>query len=350
MPVSPSDLPSRNKLIAFLAKRWFLCALLTLVTSGLSWGYLASAESIQAFKTFVPTQWLTAGVLLLMSFSMDSQQLKASLKKPAPVIWACLCSYGLIPLLGWAAMSIQQTPDFAIGVMIAASVPCTLAACSVWTRKAGGNDAVSLLTTMITNSACVVGAPFWLATATGQSVELDSVDLAQKLVFVVLLPTIAGQLCRIPKPLREFATRNKTPIGVVAQSSILFLVFVGACGGGVQLQDADMATQFVGLGIVWVSVVTIHLTAWLAAFYGGKLFGFSFEDRIAVSFAGSQKTLPIGVYLATEKDTFGGDNVYEGGPVPFAVFPILLFHINQLFIDTLIADRLAKRKPKDVER
>jgi sodium/bile acid cotransporter 7 len=275
---------------------------------------------------------------------MDSKQLKASFKKPAPVIWACLCSYGLIPLLGWAAMSLQQTPDFAIGIMIAASVPCTLAACSVWTRKAGGNDAVSLLTTMVTNIACVVGAPFWLSMATGQSVTLDSVALAQKLVFVVLVPTLLGQLCRLPKPMQEFATRNKTPIGVYAQSSILFLVFVGACSGGVQLQKANLEEQFAALAIVWVSVVVIHLAAWSIAFFGGKLLGFSIEDRIAASFAGSQKTLPIGVYLATEKDTFGGENVVDGGPVPFAVFPILLFHASQLFIDTIIADRLAKRE------
>jgi solute carrier family 10 (sodium/bile acid cotransporter), member 7 len=337
------ETPASNKLVQFLKKRWFLCALLTLITSGLVWGHSASAETVEAFKAYVPTRWVTAFVLLLMSFSMDSKQLKASFKKPAPVILACLCSYGLIPLLGWAAMSLQQTPDFAIGVMIAASVPCTLAACSVWTRKAGGNDAVSLLTTMVTNTACVIGAPFWLSMATGKSVPLDAALLAQKLVFVVLVPTIVGQLCRQPKPMQEFATRNKTPIGVFAQSSILFLVFVGACSGGVQLQKADLGEQFTGLLVVWVSVVVIHLTAWCTAFWGGKLLGFGIEDRIGASFAGSQKTLPIGVYLATEKDTFGGENVIDGGPVPFAVFPILLFHASQLFIDTIIADRLAKR-------
>lgn len=343
-PVSEN---SPNSLIVFLKKRWFLTALLTLIASGLLWGHSASTETVQGFREFVPTRWVTAFVLLLMSFSMDSQQLKASFEKPAPVIWACCCSYGLIPLLGWAAMSFQQTPDFAIGIMIAASVPCTLAACSVWTRKAGGNDAVSLLTTLVTNMACVIGAPFWLSMATGQSVELDTSDLAQKLLLVVLVPTVLGQLCRLPRPMQEFAKRKKTSIGVVAQSSILFLVFVGACSGGVQLQQADLAEQLVALICVWCSVIAIHLTAWTSAYFGGKLFGFSREDCIAVSFAGSQKTLPIGVYLATDKDTFGGESVLDGSPVPFAVFPILMFHASQLFIDTMIADRFAKQQPPE---
>jgi len=337
-------------MLEFAKRRWFLLSLLTLITSGLVIGSQSSPESVESFKSIVPTRPLTAFVLLLMAFSLNSQQLKASFKAPAPVIWACLVNFGLLPIMGVFLMRFQMTPDFRIGLMIAATTPCTLAAASVWTRKAGGNDAVSLLTTLVTNTACFALTPFWLNLGTSQlnigtaqSVSLDAFYLAQRLVLVVLIPTLLGQALRFPKKASEFATKNKTPIGVVAQSCILSLVFLSALGGGVQLQKADIGTQLTAVLLVWGCCVVMHVVALAVAWYGGGLFGFDRRDRIAASFAGSQKTLPIGVYLATDPEVFGGAAVAGGIAVPFAVFPMLMFHASQLFIDTIVADRLAQK-------
>lgn len=337
----------------FFRKRWFLISLLTLIVSGIVLGCTVEARMIEAFRDRVPAQWVTAFVLLLMSYSLDSRQLKAAFKSPAPVIWACSTNYLLIPLMGWALMSFQRTPDFTIGLMIACSTPCTLAACSVWTRKAGGNDAVSLLTTLMTNAACFIVAPFWLTMAASKSVELDVYELAGKLVFVVLIPTLLGQLIRQPKRSEEFARNNKTPIGVIAQSSILFLVFLSACSGGVKLQEqGGISTQVAGIVVVWLSCIAIHLAALAVAWYGGSVWGFERKDRIGAAFSGSQKTLPIGVYLATDQSTFGGADAFLGQAVPFAVFPMLMFHASQLFLDTIVADRLkqANEDPESTRR
>ena len=254
-------------------------------------------------------------------------------------------------------MKLQRTPDFTIGLMIACSTPCTLAACSVWTRKAGGNDAVSLLTTLTTNTACFIVAPLWLTAASSlaasslaassltaassEPINIDVYKLAGKLIFVVLIPTIAGQLIRQPAKSEEFARENKTAIGVIAQSSILFLVFLSACAGGVKLQQqGDISTQLAGIVVVWLSCVAIHLTALTVAWFGGRLFGFERKDRIGAAFSGSQKTLPIGVYLATDQTTFGGPAAFLGQAVPFAVFTMLMFHASQLLLDTIVADKM----------
>jgi len=327
-----------------LRKRWFLTALLTLIVSGIGLGLTVEADRIEVLREHVPTRWVTAFVLLLMAYSLDSRQLRASFRAPAPVLWACSTNYVLIPVLGWALMRFQRTPDFTIGLMIACSTPCTLAACSVWTRKAGGNDAVSLLTTLSTNTACFVLAPFWLTIAAGRSIQLDTYDLAMKLVAVVLIPTLIGQLLRQPRRSEEFAQRHKTAIGVIAQSSILFLVFLSACAGGVKLQGQDnLSTQLTGIVVVWLCCIAIHLIALGAAWSGGGLLNFHRKDRIGATFSGSQKTLPIGVYLATDPRTFGGAEAFLGQAVPFAVFPMLMFHASQLFIDTIIAEKMNRQ-------
>ncbi|MCH7571822.1 MAG: bile acid:sodium symporter [Planctomycetes bacterium] len=149
-------------MLKFLQKRWFLVSLLVLISAGLVTGTTLSEDHVKEFSSLIKPGWITAVVLFLMSFSLDSRQLKASFRSPGPVLWASLVNFGMIPMMAWLLMPLQLTADFAFGLMIAGSVPCTMAAASVWTRKAGGNDAVSLLVTVLTNGLCFLLTPFWL--------------------------------------------------------------------------------------------------------------------------------------------------------------------------------------------
>jgi hypothetical protein len=47
---------------------------------------------------------------------------------------------------------------------------------------------------------------------------------------------------------------------------------------------------------------------------------------------------------------FGNPNLLSPGEVvPFALFPILLYHVSQLFIDTAIADRFRARAAREAQ-
>lgn len=321
-------------MLNFLKSRWFLVSLLTLITSGLLVGYHGSESSLHSIQRVIRSGAITPLVLFLMAFSLDSSQLKASFRRPTPVLWACFVNMAVLPALGWTLMGVQLADHFRIGVMIAASVPCTVAAASVITRRAAGNDAISLLTTLLTNGLCFATTPLWLQLATGQKVNLDSAVLAQDLMLTVLLPSLAGQLVRLSKTAANVAKTRKLTLGIVAQSGILSLVFVSACKAGRELQVSDTAKEVLGLMIAWVTCIVIHSVGLALANTGGRLLKFSASDRIAAAFAGSQKTLPVGVFLASSP---------AFSTVAFAVFPMLMFHASQLVIDTLVADRFAKR-------
>jgi sodium/bile acid cotransporter 7 len=94
------------------------------------------------------------------------------------------------------------------------------------------------------------------------------------------------------------------------------------------------------VALVWASCIFLHLLAMAIGYKGAGWLKFSSKDRVAIAFASSQKTLPIGILLATDPTMFGGAGV------PFAVFPMLMYHASQLFIDTTIADRFAKMGDK----
>lgn len=322
----------------WLKRRWFLVGLLVLIPAGLAIGSQVAPESLQGAITLAEsggTAWLVAAILFLMSFSLDSRQIGRSLRSPGPVLFACLINFGVTPLIAWPLMSVQQLPDYAIGLMIAATVPCTMAAASVWTRRAGGNDAVSLLVTLLTNGLCFLVTPLWLNLFATTEIAFDVTGMMWRLVYTALLPATAGQFARLIPRLRQFATAHKPGVGVVAQSFILVIVFSAALlKMGPQLpQMTSSSAGLSGLFVVWLSCVIVHVAALAVGWHGGRLLGFNRSDRIAIAFAGSQKTLPIGLLVATHPTMFGD------GSLPFALFPMLLYHASQLFLDTAIADR-----------
>ena len=320
----------------FLIRRWFLVSLLIVIPLGLRIGTQASPERVESFpKHYV--EWasggLTALVLFLMSVTLENRKLLQSFRAPGPVIWGTFVCFVLMPLGAIALLPLQRIEDFAVGLLIAAAVPSTMAAASVWARKAGGNDAVTLLITILTNGGCFLVTPLWLKYGLGDTVSLDTAEMIRKLFLTALVPIALGQLCRAWPFFREVADRRKAGFGGLAQICILAIVFWASIQGGVRLQNGNGQSgqlTLLPVIVVWISSIALHLAGMAVALGGGRAFGFSREDIVAAGFSASQKTLPIGIFLAA--------GLAE--TLPFAALPILLFHASQLILDTIMIDPL----------
>ncbi|MEO1983723.1 MAG: bile acid:sodium symporter [Fuerstiella sp.] len=322
-------------------KNWFLVGLVVLIPLAL---FLASARPPAWFVNAaqsVPTSICTATILFLMSVTLNSRRLFDSLRKPLPVLTACGVNQIVIPLLCFPLLPLQKSADLRVGLLIAASVPCTMAAASVWTRRAAGNDAVSLLVTLITNGLCFVVTPLWLLAGStwfgtaDASGSLQFGSMVWRLILAALLPAFVGQMVRLSQPVETFVDNNKPIFSNIAQAIILTLVFVSAFRGGVQFESTGMASNLrhQEFATVWVCCIVLHLVAMCVVWQIAGLAGFAEEDRRACVFAGSQKTLPIGILVS------------QATGLPFSMLPMLMYHMSQLFIDTWIADRLKTRAP-----
>jgi len=311
-----------------------------LIPGGLSLGSRLTAARVDGLNNAIGPHAPTALVILilfLMSVTLDSGKLRAALSRPGPVLWASFVNLGLIPLAAWPLSRLQLSLDFTVGLLIAASVPSTMAAASVWTRKAGGNDAVSLLVTLLTNGACFAITPLWLQLmlpplGTAQHFAMDTGFLMQKLLVSALLPIIAGQSARLIPACAAYADRRKVLLGVIAQSCILVMVFWESIKAGPQAATGALSGGIGAIALVWLSCVVLHLAGMLLAVSASHVLRFERADRAAIAFAASQKTLPIGVYIAA---------TFSAAGAPLAVLPMLMYHASQLFVDTAVADRLA---------
>ena len=323
---------------------WFLGALAVTIPVGLAAGWEPDRfpPGWSPPGEWLSTSWLTAAVLFLMAFSLDSGKLLAAVAKPGPVLWAAACNVALVPLLAWPLSYTQGSIDFRLGLMIASASACTMAGASVWTRQAGGNDAVSLLVTLLTNGLCFATAPAVLLVTTGRSVSFDVWALMVRLLLTAALPMAVGQAVRAVPLFGRLAKGRRSLWGNLALALVLGIVFTGAARAGRTLGAAGVGGGLIGaIGWAWVSCVLVHAAAMAVAYFAAGPLGFGREERIACAFAGSQKTLPIGLLIATGADMFGDPNLLgPGRGVPLAVFPMLMYHASQMFLDTAVASRM----------
>jgi sodium/bile acid cotransporter 7 len=318
---------------AFLAKRWFLLALGAGVVGAVAFpGVLRPAVRLLA------PQAVVALALFFMAWGLDSRSLGRSLLRPLPALWAVLISYAVVPLLAWlCAWLLPVPPDFRVGLLIIASVPCTLASAVLWTRMAGGNEAVALLTVLVTTATSWLITPLWLAPLAGaRPLSIDTAGMMRELLLCLVLPVVLGQALRAPPPLARAAAGLRSVLGVVAQLLILAIILKAAVTLGERVHENAAVVSPGPLLLIAAGCVATHLAALLTGLGTGAVLRFDRPSRVAVAFACSQKTLPVALLLFES---------YFKQEYPLAVLPLVFYHVGQLAVDTVVADHLRERKP-----
>lgn len=307
----------------FLARRWFLLVLIVLLAIG-----FGAAPALHPAIEGLDHAPIVALVIFCMAFPLDADAMWSAIRRPGGTLLALGVNLLLLPPAAYAA-SLLLPPSLAPGLVIAGCIPSTLASSAVLTRRAGGADSIPLLVMMITNLSCFLVAPAWLAVLTTTSEAAASFgDMALGLATKVVAPVVAAQLLRQVRPIGRWATANKTPLGVVAQVGLLTVVLLGAINSGVRLRANDaLATVTAGDWVVMpVVVVALHVVALAATLWGARRLALSPEDSIAAAFAGSQKTLMVGLQIALD--------YFPTAPI----LPLVIYHVGQLIVDSFVAD------------
>jgi sodium/bile acid cotransporter 7 len=158
------------------------------------------------------------------------------------------------------------------------------------------------------------------------------------LILLVVLPIIVAQVLRQWRPIGSWATRHKRSLSGLAQLGVLSMVFIGAVGCGLRLQEVtdNQILTFRNVTVMIAGVAAVHVTLLLMGFGSGRAFSLPREDTIAVAFAGSQKTLMVGAFLALAVG-------------PLAILPMVAYHAVQLVVDTLVADALVGKPVAESE-
>lgn len=300
------------------SQHWFLWLLAVSLVLGFGFPeYFSLLSHSASFRTGI-----VVAVMVLMGWTLQPRSISRSIKQPLPSLLAIGINMIVVPLLAWPSLWILPQ-ELSGGLIVAALIPCTLASSAVWTRAAGGDDSVAMMTTVVTNLACFIVAPLGLWLILGHDVTIDVSNQMQNLLWQVVLPLVAGQGLR-QLGLAGFADRNRPKIATVAQMGILAMVLIGSV-----ISAERMAANPMRYG--WAMVTAgflacgIHIATVAIGYFAAAAFGIPRPQQIAIAISGGQKTLMVGLQLALTAGV--------------SVMPMIMYHVGQLVIDTLLVRR-----------
>lgn len=317
-----------------LRQRWFLLLLLAGVVGG--W---FRPQWLRPATVRLEPRIVVAAALFLTAWSLESRRLVRSLTHPLPALWAFTMSYGALPALAWSGGRLLPDADLRLGLLVIASVPCTLSSAVLWTRMAEGNATTALLTVLLTTAVSWLVTPAWLAVGAHADVALEVSSMMYSLASVLVVPVGLGQLSRALGPLARTADQHQAVISTVARLFIFSIILKATVDVSDRLSQASVPLSPGWIVAATALCVGAHVIALVSGFWSSRLLHFDRADQIAVAFSGSQKTLPVSLYLF---------DAYFKEAHPLSLVPIVVYHVSQLIVDTLIADLLTRSPGKSI--
>jgi bile acid:Na+ symporter, BASS family len=106
------------------------------------------------------------------------------------------------------AIALPLIPDFAVGVLLVSLMPAG-ASSTAMAHMVGGNTALALSSTVITNALAPLSVPLMVMLCAGQHLEIDAVQMCITLCLSVFVPAMLyfGVAARIA-PVRTWTTHN----------------------------------------------------------------------------------------------------------------------------------------------
>jgi solute carrier family 10 (sodium/bile acid cotransporter), member 7 len=304
-------------------------------------GTLLLASFLPARGTFADlVGWLSIATIVLLFFfhgaKLARDQVLAGLSHWRLHLAILACTFILFPLVGvsfrWLAPGLLP-PDLWLGILFLCALPSTVQSAIAFVAMAKGNVSAAIASASASQMLGIFITPVLMGLLAGVHGS-GGVDLggAGKIALQILVPFLAGHL--LQPVIGGWVQRHRALVGVTDRATILIAVY-GAFSAAV-IEGLWQRLPLPSLAVL-LGVNAVLLAIGLAGSWSiGKALGFNREDRIAILFCGTKKSLVQGVPMA--KVLFPGP---QGGVI---LLPIMLFHQMQLMACAFIARAYANRK------
>lgn len=302
-------------------------------------GIVVLASIAPASGNFAELVGYLANAMIVLLFFLHGVRLSPDIAWQGFINWRLhitilAATFVVFPALGlagaYAVPTLLPQPLW-LGVMFLCALPSTVQSSIAFTSIAGGNVPGAIAAATASNLIGIILTPILLGLLTGvHGSELPLAGIG-KVVAQLLLPFAAGQIMR--RWLVDWANRYKRILSVTDRGTIVLAVysaFSAAVLGGIW-REVELAILLVLVGLCSIMLGAILLIT----NFGAKALGYDKEDRIAIVFCGSKKTLASGVPMATV--------LFAGSAMGPAILPLMLYHQMQLFACSWLAARFARQ-------
>lgn len=308
----------------------YMLLLVTMVALGV----LLPAQGMVAAALGQVTFWAVALLFFIYGAKLDIESVRRGLLNLRLQGLSFAATYLLFPLLGLGLSKLLGGllgPELALGLLFLSVLPSTIQSSIAFTSMAGGNVAGAICSASLSNLVAVVLTPTLMALILHQSGGISG-NAVIKIAVQILLPFTAGQILR---PLvGAFIARHKALTMVVDRGSILLIVYSAFSAGTMAgIWHTIPLPTFALLALTIGLTLALVMAAMLAA---GRAVGLPEPDRAALFFCGSTKSLASGLPIASA--------LFPPASLGAIVLPLMLFHITQLLICAVVAQRWAQAR------
>ena len=267
---------------------------------------LTFPETISRVKPTVINPLL--GVIMFgMGLTLRAEDFRIVFSRPKDVIIGCLAQFTVMPLLAWLLARIFSLDEaLTVGVMLVGCCPGGTAS-NVITYLAKGDLALSVGMTGVSTILAPLATPLLVWLLAGQSVDVNVVGMLLSILWVVILPIVAGLVVKRLWPRQTAkATAFLPALSTLAICAIVLIVISANAG------------KLMSGGLVIVLVVMLHNVCGLGIGYGiGRLLGLSTAKRRAISIEVGMQNSGLASSLATLHFA-----AYPMATIPGAVFSV----------------------------
>ncbi|GAA0879369.1 bile acid:sodium symporter [Algoriphagus jejuensis] len=303
-------------------------------------GLAAIFPEVGATESGIPWKpMINLGIAFVFFFygvKLDPVQLKSGLSNWRLHLLIQLSTFLVFPILVFFLLKITPwiDPDFKLGISYLSALPSTVSASVVMVSIAGGNLPGAIFNASISSLLGVILTPAWMGFLGGGAAgEIDFLGTLGELTLKVILPVTLGILAHgwlFPK-LKSSLPKLK----YVDQTVIMMIVFTSFAESF--SQQIFSGYQLSTLLSVTVTMLGIFVLIWILLELISRFLGFSIQDRITALFCGSKKSLVHGVVI--------GKVIFPDAAVlGLVLLPVMLYHIQQLILGSVLAGRFARRK------
>jgi sodium/bile acid cotransporter 7 len=231
--------------------------------------------------------------------------------------------FGAMTLAGavlWHVGGAFLPPLLAVGFLYLGVLPSTVQSATAYSSLAGGNVASSVIAAALIN---VLGSLL-----AGSSGSVFHGDQLIKVLTILLLPFVIGQV--LQRFARHWVSGHKSLITIMDRASIGIAVYVAFSSA----VEQGIWTKVDGLGwlLVLVGCAAAMVFGYGGAWVLGGLVRLPRGDRIAMLFAGGQKSVAMGAPLATV--------LFPAASAGVIIVPLVVYHLVQMIVAAPLAARL----------
>jgi sodium/bile acid cotransporter 7 len=250
-------------------------------------------------------------------------------------------TYILFPLLGlviYALISAFYPAPGArilgLGVFYLCAAPSTISSSVAMTSQAKGHVTVAVFNASLSSLIGIFITPFLVSftlKTSGQTIDFWPILI--DLLCLIVAPMVAGQIMR---PLiGAWLKSRKNFVHFTDRAVILFIIYASFCDSF--LSQAFRHTQIWDFVIIFVIDGFLLLMGIMGLQALSLMMKFSFQDRVAVTFCGTTKSMASGVTMAGL--IFAGTGLATGS----ILLPLMIYHPLQLSVFSILAQKWSKR-------